>query len=75
MTTEIGENFLLYGTAKDIWDAAKETYSSSVNTSELFQMQAKLHDLQQGNLFVLQYFNLLNRYWQQLEMFETYQWN
>ncbi|RVW53418.1 hypothetical protein CK203_085002 [Vitis vinifera] len=37
MNNDIGENFLLFGTAKDIWDAAKETYSSSENTSELFQ--------------------------------------
>ncbi|RVX07328.1 Retrovirus-related Pol polyprotein from transposon RE1 [Vitis vinifera] len=37
MNNDIGENFLLFGTAKDIWDAAKETYSSSENTSELFR--------------------------------------
>ena len=36
MNNDIGENFLLFGTAKDIWDAAKETYSSSENISELF---------------------------------------
>ena len=36
MNNDIGENFLLYGTAKEIWDAAKETYSSSKNTAELF---------------------------------------
>ncbi|RVW71297.1 Retrovirus-related Pol polyprotein from transposon RE1 [Vitis vinifera] len=32
------------GTAKDIWDAAKETYSSSENTSELFQVESALYD-------------------------------
>lgn len=26
MTNDIGENFLLYGTAKEIWDAAREMY-------------------------------------------------
>ncbi|KAH9696724.1 reverse transcriptase Ty1/copia-type domain-containing protein [Citrus sinensis] len=34
MNNDIGENFLLFGTANDIWDAAKETYSSSENTSD-----------------------------------------
>ena len=29
MTNEIDENFLLYSAAKEIWDAARETYSSS----------------------------------------------
>ncbi|KAH9678971.1 retrovirus-related pol polyprotein from transposon RE1 [Citrus sinensis] len=35
MNNDIGENFLLYGTAKEIWDAAKETYSSSENTARI----------------------------------------
>ncbi|RVW26170.1 hypothetical protein CK203_109159 [Vitis vinifera] len=48
MNNDIGENFLLFGTAKDIWDAAKETYSSSENTSELFQVESALHDFRQG---------------------------
>ncbi|RVW65335.1 hypothetical protein CK203_058129 [Vitis vinifera] len=36
MNNDIGENFLLFGTAKDIWDAAKETYSSSENIQNFF---------------------------------------
>ncbi|RVW63213.1 Copia protein [Vitis vinifera] len=48
MNNDIGENFLLFETAKDIWDAAKETYSSSENTSELFQVESALHDFRQG---------------------------
>jgi hypothetical protein len=40
MTNEIGKNFLLYGTAKEIWEATRETYSSSENTSELFEIEA-----------------------------------
>ncbi|XP_022857417.1 uncharacterized protein LOC111378451 [Olea europaea var. sylvestris] len=45
MTTEIGENFLLYTTAKEIWDAACDTFSSSENTAELFHVESILHDL------------------------------
>ncbi|KAK6129039.1 hypothetical protein DH2020_037219 [Rehmannia glutinosa] len=45
MTTEIGENFLLYSTAKEIWDAARDTFSSTDNTAELFQIENILHDL------------------------------
>ncbi|XP_022847489.1 uncharacterized protein LOC111370002 [Olea europaea var. sylvestris] len=47
MTKEIGENFLLYNTAKEIWDAAKEIYSSNENISESFEIETVLHDLQQ----------------------------
>ncbi|RVX20446.1 Retrovirus-related Pol polyprotein from transposon RE1 [Vitis vinifera] len=74
MNNDIGENFLLFGTAKDIWDAAKETYSSSENTSELFQVESALHDFRQGEQSVTQYYNTLTRYWQQLDLFETYSW-
>lgn len=74
MNNEIGENFLLYKTAKDIWDAAKVSYSSSENTSEIFEIEGKLHDLRQGDLSVSQYYNALTRYWQQLDMFESHNW-
>ncbi|RVW83044.1 hypothetical protein CK203_042497 [Vitis vinifera] len=74
MNNDIGEIFLLFRTAKDIWDAAKETYSSSKNTSELFQVESALHDFRQGEQTVTQYYNTLTRYWQQLDLFETHSW-
>ena len=74
MINEIGENFLLYGTAKEIWDAAKETYSSSENTSELFSVESALHELCQGDSSITQYFNSLKRHWQQLDLYEGYDW-
>ena len=45
MTTEVGENFLLYRTAKEIWEAARETYSITENSSELFEIETRLYDL------------------------------
>ena len=69
-----GENFLLYETIQEIWEAVTETYSSSENTSELFAIESILHDLQQGDLIVTQFFNTLTCHWQQLDMFESHQW-
>lgn len=74
MVNEIGEKFLLYGTAKEIQDVAKETYSNSENTSKLFEVESIPHDLQQGELLVIQYFNSLTQYLQQLYLFETFKW-
>lgn len=71
MNNDIGENFLLYGTAKEILDAARETYSSTENIAELFEVEANLHHLHQGDLSVTQYFNKLSSLWQQLDMFEV----
>ncbi|XP_021888415.1 uncharacterized protein LOC110807562 [Carica papaya] len=75
MTTEIGENFLLYETAHDVWVAAGEFYSSRDNTLAIFKIETHLHDLRQGELTMTQYYNALTRNWQQLNVFEEHQWN
>ena len=75
MNNDIGENFLLYRTAREIWEATKEAYSNNENTSELFEIESILHDLRQGELSVTQYFNTLTRHWLQLDMFEELNWN
>ncbi|KAF7813108.1 TMV resistance protein N-like isoform X1 [Senna tora] len=74
MDLEIGQNFMFFATAAEIWKAAKESYSDVENTAELFEIKGALHDLKQGELSVPQYFNTLNRYWLQLDMFESPEW-
>ena len=39
MTNEICENFMYYKSAKEIWDAVKETYSNNDNTSKVFEIE------------------------------------
>ncbi|RVX11272.1 Retrovirus-related Pol polyprotein from transposon RE1 [Vitis vinifera] len=53
---------------------SQRNYSSSENTSELFQVESALHDFRQGEQSVTQYYNTLTRYWQQLDLFETHSW-
>ena len=74
MTTDIGENFLSFDTAKEIWDMEKETFSDKENTSEIIQIEGILHDLHQDNLTVTEYFNTLTRLWRQLDTFEVHNW-
>ena len=64
MNNDISENFLLFEMAKEIWDAAKETFSTTDNTAELFAVEGILHDLRQGEETVTQYFTKLTRLWQ-----------
>ena len=75
MNNDIGGNFLLYEIAKEIQDVARETYSDSENTIELFEIQGIFHDLRQGDSLVTQYFNLLTRNWRQLDMLEINDWD
>ncbi|EXC05244.1 hypothetical protein L484_002665 [Morus notabilis] len=70
----VGENFLLYSTVREIWDAAKEFYSSKENASIIFEIETTIHDLRQGDLSVTQFYNILTRHWQQLDVSEDYKW-
>ena len=74
MTNETGENFMYYKSAKKIWDVAKETYSNKDNTSEVFEMEGTIHDLRQNELSMIEYFNFLNKLWQQLDICEELEW-
>ncbi|XP_021907636.1 uncharacterized protein LOC110821962 isoform X1 [Carica papaya] len=75
VTPEIGENFILYETAHEIWKAAQELYSSKQNTSAIFEIESTFHDLRQGELSVTQYYSILSRNWQQMDAFEERHWN
>ncbi|GMI70061.1 hypothetical protein HRI_000675400 [Hibiscus trionum] len=75
MTPDVGVDFLLYYTTKEIWEAAKETYSSSDNVAELFEIGNKINSLCQEEMSVTQYYNTIIRYWQQLDLFETHNWS
>nr|DAD41760.1 TPA_asm: hypothetical protein HUJ06_016083 [Nelumbo nucifera] len=75
MEPHIGENFLLYETAAEIWEAAKDTYSHKDNTPELVTIEGVMHDLRQGDLSVTEYYNKLHQSWQQLDAFEKYSWD
>ena len=74
MTVEIGEDFLLYETAHDIWEAARESYSTKDNISAIFEIESTIFDVRQGNLTVTQYYHALTRLWQQLDTTEEPSW-
>lgn len=75
MISEIGDNFMLYETAREIWEAVWESYSNHDNTSTIFEVESFLHELRQSEMNVTQYYNFLTRSWQQLDAFEDYQWS
>ncbi|XP_024026809.1 uncharacterized protein LOC112093143 [Morus notabilis] len=74
MDADIGQNFLFFDTAQEIWMAAQETYSDNENPAELFKIKGVLHDLWQGESNGTQYYNCLTRYWRQLDMFDSPAW-
>ncbi|KAL4375780.1 hypothetical protein GQ457_02G025030 [Hibiscus cannabinus] len=74
MVPEIGENFMIYTTASEIWDAARDTYFHTDNTPELFRIEKQIKGLRKSDLPVTQYFGVLTRFWQQTDMYELNEW-
>ncbi|KAJ1430123.1 hypothetical protein SESBI_07907 [Sesbania bispinosa] len=74
MTTEIGEDFIYYNIAKEMWAGVKKTHSNVDNTSTIFEIKSILHDLRQGESIVTEYFNNLNQHWQELNIYEETEW-
>ncbi|PIN18143.1 hypothetical protein CDL12_09191 [Handroanthus impetiginosus] len=48
--------------------------NSMTNEIEIFEIEAGLHDLRKGDLTVTQYFGILSRHWQRLDILEEHQW-
>ncbi|GAU39772.1 hypothetical protein TSUD_220160 [Trifolium subterraneum] len=74
MTEEISANYLCYDTAKDLWDNVSQMYSDLENQSQVYELTLQLGKIQQGEDSVTKYFNCLKRIWQDLDLFDEYEW-
>lgn len=75
MTPEIGDNFMLYTTATEIWKATKELYTKKKdNVAEIYELEAKLQDIRQGDNTVSTNYSQLTKVWQQIDTFDTIAW-
>lgn len=71
MIPEISDDFILYDTATEIWNAAAEMYSKRDNTAELYELEAQIQDIKQGDNLVNRYYSQLSRIWKQIDAFES----
>ncbi|KAL5747461.1 hypothetical protein ACOSQ2_024758 [Xanthoceras sorbifolium] len=74
MTEDISGNYMFYSTAKELWDNVNQMYSDLGNQSQVYELTLKLGDIRQGNDNVTKYFNSLKRLWQDLDLFNDYEW-
>ncbi|KAI5414952.1 hypothetical protein KIW84_040417 [Lathyrus oleraceus] len=50
MEIGIGKSYIFLPSAKDVWEAVKETYSDIQNSSQIFGLKSKLWHVKQGTL-------------------------
>ncbi|KAK8691676.1 hypothetical protein V6N13_075176 [Hibiscus sabdariffa] len=74
MIPTIGKTFLLYPSTAEIWNAARETYSSTNNIVELYRIKDQATALKQDSMPITLYYNTLTAYWQQLDLYENHDW-
>jgi len=55
-------------------ETAREIFSNLEDVSELFETENTLHDLRQGEMYVIQFFSSLTHLWQKIDLYEHYQW-
>ena len=65
---------MCYPIAKALWDNIIQMYSDLGNQSQIYELQLKLGDICQGENSVTKYFNVLRGLWQDLDLFNDYEW-
>ncbi|KAI5388470.1 hypothetical protein KIW84_074238 [Lathyrus oleraceus] len=55
--TGIGKPYMFLPSAKDVWEAIKETYSDIQNSSQIFGLKSKSWHAKQGDMSVTSYYN------------------
>lgn len=71
---DICSNYMCYSTTKELWDNVNQMYSDLDNQLRVLELNLKLGDIRQGGDTVAQYFHKLTRIWQDLDLFESYEW-
>ena len=56
MKPAIGKTYMSLPTAKDVWDAIRETYSDAKNASQIFKLKTQLWQMKQGDREVTEYY-------------------
>ena len=74
MEEEISLNYICYPTAKAFWDNIIQMHSDLGNESQIYELQLKLGDICHGENSFTKYFNVLGGLWQDLDLFNDYEW-
>ena len=74
MEEDISSNYMCYPTAQELWENVNQMYSDLGNQSQIFELTLKLGEIRQGEDNVTKYFHSLKRIWQDLDLFNTYEW-
>lgn len=73
MTPEVSNGYLLLRTAKEIWDAAVQTYSKIGNIAQIFYLKRRIYETTQKDMSLSTYFHTFRGLWQELDYYHNFQ--
>ncbi|CAL5338710.1 unnamed protein product [Camellia sinensis] len=74
MKPTIGKTYMFLPTAKEVWDAVRETYSDEENASQVFEIKTRLWQMKQGEREVTDYYMEMLALWQELDLSSEEEW-
>ena len=74
MKPTIGKTYMFLPTAKEVWDAVRETYSDEENASQIFEIKTRLWQMKQGEKEVTDYYMEMLALWQELDLSSEEEW-
>ncbi|XP_071926044.1 uncharacterized protein [Coffea arabica] len=73
MSPKISDICMFLPIAKDTWTTIRRTYSKAGDDALIYEIKTKTLATKQGNLSVVQYANLLQNIWQELDQYRCVQ--
>lgn len=71
----ISSNYMCYNTAKELRDKMNRPYSNMGNQSQIYELIIKCGEIRYEEDNVTKYFNSVERIWQDMDLFNDYEWN
>src|SRR2546430_8871082 len=70
MEPDVARSFLMMSTAKEVWDACKETYGNVTNIARVYELHGQLHSLQLGEKSFQDYYSQFRSIITELEIYQ-----
>lgn len=70
MMPEVCGPHMFLSTTSEIWEAVRQTYSKVQDAALIYEVKIKLSTTKQGNLSVIEYYNLMKGFWLELDYYQ-----
>ncbi|XP_056159465.1 uncharacterized protein LOC130135111 [Syzygium oleosum] len=67
MQPKFSKNYMFLPTAKDIWEAVRQSYSKVQDAVVIYELKTKASTTKQGNRSVTEYYNLMRGLWLEID--------